>query len=269
MPIGTDPLYTTKYGIDVSSYQGEIDWKRVAAAGKKFCMIRAGAGKKEDSRFAANADGAAEAGLEIGAYWFSYALSASDAAEEGKSCVAAIGGRALDYPAAYDYESDSVKYAEANGVTPTSALVTAQASAFCGALTDAGFEAAVYTNPDFLSSYMNIYAVDNATLWLASWSKTLTEPQLGQGIWQYSGSGRVDGIGTAVDLDVSRVDYKVLKARRRIDEIGQVPASLRAETEALIASGALRGSGNGLDVTIDMLRCMIVSKRYSDSLAKK
>ena len=121
-----------KRGIDVSKWQGEIDWEKVKGAGVEFAMLRAGYGQgNADSMFARNAAGCEAAGLPYGVYWFSYAWSEESARAEAGSCLQLIRGRNIEYPVAFDFEGDSVEYAEKRGVAVTKELVSAMARAFC------------------------------------------------------------------------------------------------------------------------------------------
>ena len=98
-------------GLDVSKFQGEVDWTRVKAAGYKFAMLRAGYGfNTVDEQFRRNASECNRIGLPIGVYWFCYATSPSEAAEEADSCVKAISSFRLEYPVCYDIEEASADY---------------------------------------------------------------------------------------------------------------------------------------------------------------
>ena len=128
-----------KQGIDVSKWQGVVDWAKVKAAGVDFAMLRAWYGQgTADSEFAKNAAGCEAAGRPYGVYWFSNAYSAETAAAEAAACLKAIEGRKINYPVAFDFEGDSVEYAEKRGVNVTKELVSSMARAFCSAVEAAG-----------------------------------------------------------------------------------------------------------------------------------
>ena len=98
-------------GLDVSEFQGEIDWERVKNAGYRFAMLRAGYGSGTiDRRFRRNASECSRVGIPFGVYWFCYATSPSEAAEEADSCVKAISSFRLEYPVCYDIEEASADY---------------------------------------------------------------------------------------------------------------------------------------------------------------
>ena len=118
--------------IDVSKWQGVIDWARVKASGIDGVMLRAGAGAgKADVQFARNARECNRLGIPIGAYWFSYAWSPDMARREAEYCLAAIKPYTLDLPVAFDWEYDSMKRANQNGVTPDKALISDIAGRSC------------------------------------------------------------------------------------------------------------------------------------------
>ena len=249
-------------GIDVSAFQGAIDWTAVRGDGIRFAMLRAGFGQTADARYESNVRAAGAAGVDIGAYWFSYALSEDDARREAVRLLAAVADRNVTYPLAVDYEDASVEYAKKNGVSVTKTHVTGLLRAFCQTIRAAGYLPMVYTNPSFLRRYVDFAAVgSDARLWLAEWSASM--PSYAADIWQYTATGRVAGISTVVDRNICYADFTAA-AQKRYQSVSQIPLPLRAEAERLIASGALRGTGEGLDVTDDMLRSMIVAARYTD-----
>ena len=250
-------------GMDVSSYQGNIDWAKVRNAGIRFAMIRAGFGKSVDTKFTQNVRGALQNHIQVGLYWFSYAVNEQEAEEEAALLINAARAWNISYPLAFDYEETAVQYAAENGITMTKTLATAMANAFCNAVAVSGYTPMVYSNPDFLTRYIDFSALGNdCQLWLAQWG--VPEPSYDAAIWQHTSNGTVDGVPTVVDLDISYVDYRNECCPVRYQTLDEVPESLRAETEILINSGALKGSGQGLNVTEDMLRSMIVAMRYTD-----
>ncbi len=252
-------------GINVAAVQGEIDWTKVAATGIQFVMIRAGAGRMYDAWYRDHIRQAYDNGIQIGLYWFSYATSASDARDEAERILEASSVRPLAYPLAFDFEESSVQYAEAQGIRVTSALVTELTQAFCSTVADGVQTPMVYSNPDFLRRYLDWDAfAPNCRLWLAEWG--ISYPSRTADIWQYSQRGMIDGIRTAVDLDFALSDCGCPAVRyQTLDEI---PEPLRAEVKQLVDCGAQKGSGDGYDVTEDMLRSMIVSMRYTEARLK-
>lgn len=252
-------------GMDVSAAQGEIDWNKVAATGIRFAMIRAGAGHLFDAWHRDNIRQAYDNGIQIGLYWFSYAINASEAHDEAERILEASSVRPLAYPLAFDFEESSVQYAAAQGIQVTSALVTEITQAFCSAVADGGQTPMVYSNPDFLRRYLDWDALaPNCRLWLAEWD--VSYPSRTADIWQYSQRGRIDGVRTAVDLDFALSDCGCSPVRYQT--LDEMPESLRSEAKQLVDCGALKGNGRGYNVTEDMLRSMIVSMRYADERLK-
>lgn len=199
-------------GIDVSSHNGAIDWDKVRAAGTEFAILRAGYGKyasQQDSRFAANAEGALAAGVACGAYWFSYALTPDDAREEAQLCAQVLGpyrGR-FSFPVWYDYEYDSERYSEEHGVTPNKELRTQLAVAFCAELERLGWRAGVYTNLDYIKNRLDLSRLTAWELWLADYTGG---PDVKCGMQQTGSTGRIDGVDGNVDTDEAYLDYPAL-----------------------------------------------------------
>lgn len=199
-------------GIDVSSHNGAVGWERVRAAGVEFAILRAGYGKYEnqtDKTFAENAEGALAAGLECGAYWFSYALTPDDAREEARLCAKVLEpyrGR-FSFPVWYDYEYDSERYSAEHGVTPDKELRTQLAVAFCAELERLGWRAGIYTNLDYIKNRLDLTRLAAWELWLADYTGG---PDVECGMQQTGSTGRVDGISGNVDTDEAFLDYPAL-----------------------------------------------------------
>lgn len=193
-----------KRGIDVSRHNGAIDWAKVKAAGIEFAMIRAGYGTSVDSRFRYNASECNRLGIDVGIYWFSYAINTTQARQEAELCITTISQYTITYPVSYDFEYDSIDNARKKGVTITSTLMNAMATAFLTRIEQAGYYAINYTNIDFLNRGF-AELTDRFDTWLAQWS--VSAPTKPCGIWQYSATGRVNGIAGDVDLNYAIKDY--------------------------------------------------------------
>ena len=197
-------------GIDVSSYQGEIDWEQVAASGIRFAMIRAGlrgytkGGLMVDAMFERNIREARAAGLDVGVYFFSQAVDAAEAEEEAEFLLTLIRDKDVTYPVVFDWERINDAAARTNGVT--SEEVTGCAAAFCEAVAAAGYTPMIYFNMD--QGYL-AYSLDQLTDY-AFW---LAEYQQSPGffyrfdLWQYTHRGSVPGIEGYVDLDLDLRAY--------------------------------------------------------------
>lgn len=197
--------------IDVSKWQGVIDWARVKASGIDGAMLRAGYGAgNADVQFARNARECNRLGIPIGAYWFSYAWSPDMARREAEYCLAAIKPYTLDLPVAFDWEYDSMKRANQNGVTPDKALISDIAVAFLSTIEAAGYYAINYTNIDYLTRYFDADRLSHYDIWLAAWRDT--RPGVRHNLWQHTSTGRVDGITGNVDMNRAYIDYPAVIA---------------------------------------------------------
>ena len=189
-------------GIDVSKWQGSIDWAKVRAAGIGFAMIRAGFGSNGvDERFAENMQGARAVGIPCGAYHYSYATSADGAKAEAAHFLDLIKGHDFDYPVALDIEDPSQK---ALGKQTLTEIVPA----FCSTVEAAGYYVCVYSNLYWIMNRLDMAALKRFDIWLAQWSAA---PALSDiGIWQYSDCGSVDGITGKVDMNTAYKDYAAI-----------------------------------------------------------
>ena len=191
-------------GIDVSFHQGDIDWQKVKAAGVDFAMIRVGnrgytKGVVDlDPYFARNMDGALAAGLDVGVYFFSQAISAEEAVEEAEFVLEQIAEYELTYPVVFDWEDIE---AEARTDGMDSITLTACAKAFCETIAAEGYEAGVYFNQRFGYQEMDLTQLLDYTFWLAEYNVPPTFLYHFD-MWQYSCTGKIDGIDTVVDLNL-------------------------------------------------------------------
>lgn len=193
-------------GLDVSKFQGTVDWEQVRAAGYQFAMIRAGYGTDTiDEQFHRNASECNRIGLPIGVYWFCYATSAADAVTEAEGCLNAISPYRLDYPVCYDVEQASVDYAVRQGVTVTPVLAQEFVRNFCDRVEKAGYFAMYYSNRSFIDQYLGMDLAKRYALWYARYTDTFDGTDCG--IWQYTSQGSVPGISGNVDLDTAYEDY--------------------------------------------------------------
>lgn len=195
-------------GVDVSEYQGTIDWQQVAAAGVKFAMVRVGyrawgsqGELHEDACWVNNLKGAKDAGLQLGVYFFSQAISVEEAKEEAQFVLQLLDGMALDMPVVFDWET--VSSAEARTAGMTRSKLNACAMAFCREIERAEYEPLVYFNQDMAKRMFDLQQIQDAGygFWLAMYSDAMTYPYK-LTMWQYSSVGNVPGISTNVDLNL-------------------------------------------------------------------
>lgn len=197
---------TARTGIDVSSHQGTIDWKAVAGDGVEFAIIRVGFRGYDqgelnmDKTFAYNIKGALDAGLEVGAYFFSQAITPQEAVEEADFVLEALEGYDLTYPVVFDWEPIKPgKNARTDGLDGKT--LTECARAFCDRIRAGGREPMVYTNQDMGYLSFRLYQLTGIPLWLAEYD-TAPDFYYAFRLWQYSNTGKVAGIKNQVDLNL-------------------------------------------------------------------
>lgn len=210
---GTEVTAMLKQGIDISAWQGNIDWGQV-----KNCIeaviIRAGYGKNNiDQKWVPNAEAVRDSSLDVGAYWFSYAYTADMAYMEGCYAANAVKNKFGDrqIPIAFDLEYDSVAYAAKKGVKIGRAEATLFAIRFLTAVKEFGYRPMLYTNIDYIRNYFDLgvirAAIPDLLLWVACWG---SEPKdYNMAVWQYSSKGSVAGIIGNVDMDEVYVDMAI------------------------------------------------------------
>lgn len=202
-------------GIDVSYWQGDVDWKKARAAGIDFVMIKAGEGTQVEPNFIKNITGAKNAGIQCGVYWFSNARNIEDCHKEAQACLNTIKGYQLEYPVVYDFEYRTVELPN-NPLKYDRNKCTEVIYTFLSDIESAGYYAMIYSNKDFPQRYLNIKTLtDRFDFWYANYS--ISEPDVSCGIWQKSCTGRVNGISTDVDLDVSYVNYKAIMVKNGVN----------------------------------------------------
>ncbi len=199
---------TMRRGIDVSDHQMEIDWQRVADYGIDFAIIRCGWRSydngtiNEDSRFRENIQGALDAGLDVGVYFFSQALNIVEAAEEAVYTLHLIEGYDVTLPVFYDWEP--MPYNSSRSANVDGSVVTACCLEFCQLVEAGGYEPAMYAYNMLAYYTYELKQLEGITLWLADPG---TKPifYFDHTFWQYSYTGAVPGITVDVDLDAMYV----------------------------------------------------------------
>lgn len=196
---------TNLFGIDVSKWNGDIDWDKVKADGVEFVMIRCGyrgsvtGALVEDPNFLQNIRGAKKAGLKVGVYFFTQAINEVEAVEEASMVLALCDGFELDYPVIIDSEG-----AGGNGRADSLDVQTRTkvCAAFCQTIDHAGYEAGVYASRSWYNANLEVSELDKYRIWLAEYRST----PLYSGyydMWQYTSKGKINGIEGNVDLNIS------------------------------------------------------------------
>lgn len=193
-------------GIDVSRYQGDIDFEKVKSDGYDFVILRAGTSQGgKDSSFDAYYDSAEKAGLDIGCYFYTYDTTVEGAEKEAADVLSFLGGKELSYPVFLDFEYEELLSYER---TETN---TGMINAFCDTIKQGGYYPGVYIASSVYRNYIDSDALGNKwDFWVASYQDH-TPDYMGYSetfsMWQYTNKGSVSGINSDVDLNVSYVDY--------------------------------------------------------------
>ena len=208
-PVYNGEHYRTIKGIDVSAFQLNIDWEAVRDSGIDFAIIRIGgrgyapgeAGTVyEDTAFEKNLSEAKDAGLKVGVYFFSQAVSPAEAREEAAFVLDALDGRKLDLPVYFDWEfvhyGSTARTDNMDGKT-----LTECAEAFCKAVSDAGYKPGVYFNQELGYTMYNLGRLDFCDFWFARPDSLSPYFYYEMGMWQYNWQGDVPGIDQICDLN--------------------------------------------------------------------
>lgn len=193
-------------GIDVSKYQGSIDWEKVAADGVEFVFLRLGlrgyeSGKLvEDETFQANIQGALAHGIKVGVYFFSQAVTEAEAVEEANFVLERIAPYQIDCPVVFDVEKVGSSTARMNQLTPQER--TNVTIAFLDTIEAAGYKSMFYHNMETALLLLELERLENYDKWFAYYGEELYYPYA-YGVWQYSEKGSVNGISGEVDMNIA------------------------------------------------------------------
>ena len=195
-------------GIDVSKYQPNINWASVKASGISYVIIRCGyRGSStgvlvEDPYFRSHIKGAKAAGLKVGVYFFTTAVTEAEAVEEASMCASLCSGYGINYPVFMDCESSG----RAGYMSLSPAQRTSIIKAFCNTVKSAGYTPGVYANKTWLTSYINTSELSAYKIWLAQYNSTVTYKGR-YDLWQFTSKGAVNGISGNVDMNQSYLGY--------------------------------------------------------------
>lgn len=192
-------------GIDVSYFQYKINWKKVKASGVKFAIIRCGyRGSTDgelctDSTFMRNIKGAKAAGIDVGVYFFTTAINAKEGKEEADYCIKQIkkSGVKVTYPVVIDTENLPGR-ASSSRLSKTNRTKAVQA--FCKQVKAKGYTPMIYASTSWLNNQLNMSKLSDYYVWVAQYYKKVTYGGSYK-CWQYTSSGKVNGISTRVDMD--------------------------------------------------------------------
>lgn len=228
-------------GIDVSVHNGSIDWQKVKNAGIQFAILRAGYGRElsqKDAKFEENYRNAKVAGIPVGAYWYSYAMTEDEARLEADVFLSVIKGKQFEMPVYFDLEE---KKQFDLGKEKVSAIMRA----FLEKVEKAGYFVGLYGSASSLTTHTADDIKSRYTIWLAHWTDK-TNYSGAYGIWQYSDKGKVDGISGNVDLDIAYADFPIIIKGKGLNGFGKdttpEPDSTTANVTITIGNEIYKGT---------------------------
>ena len=202
-----------KSGIDISYCQTNVDWNKVDA---EFVIVRAGYGKlssQKDAMFEKHYAGAKSRGIPVGAYWYSYAMSPSEAEQEADACIEVLRGKQFEYPIFYDVEE---KKQLDLGKEKVSEIIVA----FLSKMEKAGYWVGLYGSYSSLTNLTIDSIRARYAIWLAHWGVDKSPYKGAYGLWQYK-VGKASGVSGDCDLDYSYEDYPTMIKDRGLNGFGK------------------------------------------------
>lgn len=239
-----EPGYTSRVGIDVSKFQGDIDWQKVKAQGIQFAFIRVGnrgygqeGTLNTDGKYMQNIEGAKAAGIPVGVYFYSQAVNEQEAVEEAEYVLNLIDGIQLEYPVVYDAEYVIEDEARTDHVTAEQ--FTANTIAFCQRIQSEGYDPVIYATMKWEAYALELEKVNDYPKWYADYEDYPQTPY-DFTYWQYTNEAVIDGISGPVDLNL-----EIIPIEERTEEILE---SMTIEEKAaqlfIVTPEALTGAGN-------------------------
>ena len=199
-------------GIDISTWQDSINWAKVKAAGVEYAFIRLGfrgygsGALVLDNMYYNHMNGAIAAGIKVGVYFFTQAISEKEAVEEASMCLQYVAGYKISYPIAIDIEDAGSSSARTNSMTNEQR--TKVCVAFCETIKNAGYIPSVYANKYYFESKLNTSQLNQYVIWLAHYTSASSSSYSGRyDIWQHTSVGKVDGVSGNVDMNISYLGY--------------------------------------------------------------
>lgn len=234
-----------KFGVDVSEFQGVIDWGKAKNAGVEFAILRCGFGqdfeKQDDKQFERNAAECEKLDIPYGVYLYSYATDTAKAKSEAEHVLRLVKGKKLTYPVFYDLED--------NGTTAKcpKSVIGDMAEVFCNTIEKAGYKVGIYASTSWFNSILTDSRFDKWDKWVAQYYKECQygKPYIG---WQYSSTTKVDGISTNCDVNYFYKDYATEKEAVDVLENTGIHEIKAEKKIANIAKEVVAGKwGNGTD----------------------
>lgn len=211
-----------KFGIDVSKYQGNFDFKKAIKEGVEFAILRAGVtgslGKGKDAKFERNYKMCKELGLPIGAYYYSKFTTVAKAKEEANYFLKLLKGKQFEYPVYLDIES-------ANQKKVSKRVLTDGVKAFCEVLENAGYYVGIYSFKSFIDDYLYDNELSAYDHWIAQWAKKCSYKK-DYGMWQFGGESnyiRTNKVaGVVCDQDYAYKDYPSIIKKNNLNGYAKV-----------------------------------------------
>lgn len=228
-------------GIDVSYWNGMVDWNKVKAAGIKFAILRCGYSTTgKDSTFERNVKECEKVGIPWGAYLYSYAESVDEAKKELQNCLSSLKGKKPSYPIYYDLEDGPT-----TGKCSNSAIL-AMAKVFVEGLEKAGYWAGIYANLNWFTTKLTDSWYDKKAKWVAQYNDKCTYKKE-YGMWQYTSDGKISGINGRFDMNWSYVDYQAKITGK--SNTSSAPAQPKPSTPAQTGTSIKSQNIGGNDMT--------------------
>jgi GH25 family lysozyme M1 (1,4-beta-N-acetylmuramidase) len=203
-----DEHFSSSFGIDVSEFQDDIDWKKVKNDSVEFAYLRIGRRGAttgllyEDDKFEQNYKGAKENGLKIGVYFFSQAINEKEAVEEAEWVIEHLKGKQLDLPVVYDCEEVLIEDEKLRLEGLEAKQLTDNALAFIKRIEKEGHECMIYTYLYWAENYFEMDRLTDYPFWFAQYDTDEPKLEYPIAIWQYSKNGTINGISEPTDLNI-------------------------------------------------------------------
>ena len=263
---------TKRSGVDVSKWQGDIDWNQVKASGIEYAIIRVGyrgassGALAKDNKAIQNLQGAKAAGLKVGVYIFSQAINISEAQEEADYAINQIAGNAIDLPIVIDYEYGAGNSGRLYDAHLSADAATSVVNAFCERVQSRGYYGMVYANKSMLEAQLNASDISSKYLvWLANYTNQ-TGYSGNYRFWQYTSTGSVPGISGNVDMDVWYDNGTLMGGG--YDSDSDVSYSTHVQTigwQNAVSNGVSAGT-TGKGLRLEALKINLGNKKYSGGI---
>jgi len=252
-----------KLGVDLSKHNGDVDFDLLKKTGVSYVILRAGFGKvakQKDTKFEQNYKAAKDVGLDVGAYWYSYAESTADVEQEAEACLQCIKGKKFEYPIFFDLE-------EARQFKIGQIFCTNIVNLFCDILETNGYFAGLYMSKSPMLQYVTPETRRKYALWVAQYNSKCNYPEP-YGMWQFTPNGMLIGHRCYFDFNECNVDYPSLMKQRGLNGYAkEVKPVVTETTEQKYKYMVVVDTFDKQSQATDLLK--IVKKQYPGAVVKK